>query len=118
MEDPGGNLPVGRTWGQNTRARAAVAWQAVFPHSHGNRSDSLWLGCFLSLFLNAAPVCSGEHFSSPYGGLPLAGPWGDPLETPQSPGGRAVPAPGQLYLTGVMLEPHKCQRQPSVLRGS
>lgn len=74
----GGNLPVGRTWGQNTRARAALAWQAVFPHSHGNRSDSLWLGCFLSLFLNAAPVCSGEHFSSPYGGLPLAGPWGDP----------------------------------------
>ena len=52
-----------------------LPWQAVFPRSHGNRSNALQLGLLLSLFLNTAPAYAGEHSSSP---LPGGSPRQDP----------------------------------------
>lgn len=75
-EKLGRNL-AGWKWGRKAEARAVLPWQASVSRSHGNRSDALQLGCFLSLFLKVAPVYAGEHFSSPLSrGLPPAGPRG------------------------------------------
>lgn len=80
----GKGVKAGKSWGEiflqgesgvkKPRPELSCPGRLCSLCSHGNRSDALQLGCFLSLFLKAAPVYAEERSGSPLPGRSRAVP--------------------------------------------